>query len=622
MSSNMLLREIDCSENQLTKLDVSPTSINEELRKLNCSHNRLTSLDTSLCLDMWSLDCSYNQLTRLELNKETWDLDYSNNPQAEIVYWTGKDGMIQSVELQTKDVFYTASSHWSWVDDEENGIRSYYRFYEVKPDLITVTMKDGTVFSSSSKDHLYYSLRDAGYDFDVSYFDERDLYDGIWTPGEHEAFVQVGNDWTVSYSFIIETGPVKKIEVPTFTLYEDLVQEDRWSGYDKYYSFPEDVMVTLTMIDGAVITGNIETLSEQIAADQYYEYFLPWGYYYADRVIDPEEDTGFDRMNSGYKWEIGDNKLVFYAGGMETEYNVILEPRLITNVEVTDITYYKDQKIASKPMFTVSLRDGKVIQGDEATVIEELRSITAEIPGFDTFLNNSKFGDSWGFSFSAYDLEAGGELEWYFLGHEGVFNVNVLESPFVAISAETKELYVDENNVTITRTYYGDDGKPNVVEYQNCYDISTIVSVQVETGQTYSGTADEVMNALEKDYIFLTYTEIFFETPSLYGQPWSNPLGSHKCYAGIAQNERVIWVEGKQFFEEYQVIVKERRLPGDVNDDGQVTLMDLVRLCKYLAGYNVEINDFNSDVNGDGQVSLMDLVRLCKYLAGYDVVLE
>ena len=64
------------------------------------------------------------------------------------------------------------------------------------------------------------------------------------------------------------------------------------------------------------------------------------------------------------------------------------------------------------------------------------------------------------------------------------------------------------------------------------------------------------------------------------------------------------------------------RLPGDVNDDGQVTLMDLVRLCKYLAGYDVDIHEQNSDVNGDGNVTLMDLVRLCKYLAGYDVVLE
>ena len=64
------------------------------------------------------------------------------------------------------------------------------------------------------------------------------------------------------------------------------------------------------------------------------------------------------------------------------------------------------------------------------------------------------------------------------------------------------------------------------------------------------------------------------------------------------------------------------RLPGDVNDDKKVSLVDLVRLCKYLAGYDVEIHALNSDVTADGKVSLVDLVRLCKYLAGYNVVLE
>ena len=64
------------------------------------------------------------------------------------------------------------------------------------------------------------------------------------------------------------------------------------------------------------------------------------------------------------------------------------------------------------------------------------------------------------------------------------------------------------------------------------------------------------------------------------------------------------------------------RLPGDVNNDGKVSLLDLARLCKFLAGYNVTIHEQNSDVNGDGKVSLLDLARLCKYLAGYNVTLK
>lgn len=57
-------------------------------------------------------------------------------------------------------------------------------------------------------------------------------------------------------------------------------------------------------------------------------------------------------------------------------------------------------------------------------------------------------------------------------------------------------------------------------------------------------------------------------------------------------------------------------LPGDANDDGQVDVLDLVRLRKQLAGVWVELNDISADLNGDGEVSILDLVRLRRLLAG------
>ena len=64
------------------------------------------------------------------------------------------------------------------------------------------------------------------------------------------------------------------------------------------------------------------------------------------------------------------------------------------------------------------------------------------------------------------------------------------------------------------------------------------------------------------------------------------------------------------------------RIPGDVNDDGEVDIFDCVRLKKYLAGFNVTINASNADVNGDGEVDIFDCVRLKKYLAGMSVELK
>ena len=57
-------------------------------------------------------------------------------------------------------------------------------------------------------------------------------------------------------------------------------------------------------------------------------------------------------------------------------------------------------------------------------------------------------------------------------------------------------------------------------------------------------------------------------------------------------------------------------LPGDVNGDGTVDILDLIRLRKYLAQVNVEINSVNTDLTGDGLVNADDLVRLRKYLVG------
>ncbi len=58
---------------------------------------------------------------------------------------------------------------------------------------------------------------------------------------------------------------------------------------------------------------------------------------------------------------------------------------------------------------------------------------------------------------------------------------------------------------------------------------------------------------------------------------------------------------------------------GDANDDGFVTLADVTLLMKYLAGWDVTINEVNSDANVDGKVNLADVTLIMKYLANWDV---
>ena len=60
---------------------------------------------------------------------------------------------------------------------------------------------------------------------------------------------------------------------------------------------------------------------------------------------------------------------------------------------------------------------------------------------------------------------------------------------------------------------------------------------------------------------------------------------------------------------------------GDVTGDGELNRKDLLRLAKFFAGWDVELDEAAADVTGDGAVNRQDLLRLAKYFAGWDVTL-
>ncbi len=71
------------------------------------------------------------------------------------------------------------------------------------------------------------------------------------------------------------------------------------------------------------------------------------------------------------------------------------------------------------------------------------------------------------------------------------------------------------------------------------------------------------------------------------------------------------------------------RLPGDVNEDGEVDGRDVIRLMKYLAaeedpetGELIKINEDNADVDGSRTVDEKDLLLMIRYLGGEDVELK
>ena len=60
--------------------------------------------------------------------------------------------------------------------------------------------------------------------------------------------------------------------------------------------------------------------------------------------------------------------------------------------------------------------------------------------------------------------------------------------------------------------------------------------------------------------------------------------------------------------------VTEPKNPGDVNDDGKMSIKDVINLRKYLIDNTHVINTSNSDLNGDGKITIKDVIQLRKAL--------
>lgn len=112
------LRELDCSKNELTKLDVDVThkpnlvrvecqnnqltslilGENKMLRKLNCANNQLTQLNLNNMISLTELNCANNQLTALDVssspnlttlvlkNNHLTSLNLDSNPHLDFTY--------------------------------------------------------------------------------------------------------------------------------------------------------------------------------------------------------------------------------------------------------------------------------------------------------------------------------------------------------------------------------------------------------------------------------------------------------------------------------------------------------------------------------------------------------
>ena len=87
------LRQLDCSDNLLTSIDVSK---NTALKCLECGHNLLTAIDVTHNQQLMSLGCCNNQLTAIDVSK---------NP--ELIHLLCNENMLESIDVSNNPKLLT-----------------------------------------------------------------------------------------------------------------------------------------------------------------------------------------------------------------------------------------------------------------------------------------------------------------------------------------------------------------------------------------------------------------------------------------------------------------------------------------------------------------------------------
>ena len=254
------LSSLDCSDNNLTELDLSG---NTELLSLDCSDNTLTELDLSGNTELLSLDCSDNTLTELDLgnNTELSSLSCSGNALGLVDLRNCEDlepteDFYTGVDLNTVFVFTDSDLGWfscrdktvRYVVDDATEPKSSH-LYTGWLDLSGERMyfaEDGalivdTIFTVDGKRYYFNTggIMQTGWQLirgELYYFST----DGIMQTG----WQKLNEKWYFFRNGCMQTGWLK-LSGKWYYLNEMGIMADDWQLIDsKWYLFRNGVMQT------------------------------------------------------------------------------------------------------------------------------------------------------------------------------------------------------------------------------------------------------------------------------------------------------------------------------------------------------------------------------------------
>lgn len=164
--------------------------------------------------------------------------------------------------------------------------------------------------------------------------------------------------------------------------------------------------------------------------------------------------------------------------------------------------------------------------------------------------------------------------------------------------------------------------EPSTFHYEE--DFTMIATVKDKDGKAVSG--EVVYFAIQNELGQFVSTRPLNESYDLIGVRTNSkgqavfPFSFHEADGRIVPGKYLVYVKLSNPWQESlpsataPFTLLGDGIPGDVNGDETVDLLDLVRMRKYLVNSSTPINETNADLDGDGTVSAQDLILLRKLL--------
>ncbi len=323
-----------------------------------------------------------------------------------------------------KDLIVHGDGYWNneYNDETGNWDLEYFEYSISSADiLITVTMKDGTVYTGDR-----WEIEEAT-GFSTYLYDDQSYYNQ-WGLGEHEVIFEVDGIECVATINVVESPVASIVAVAN----RDLIQyaDGGWDGtwvdgefVDEYFEYHidyADVECTVTYKNGTIYKGDFWEIYEQTGYDIYYS-----------------SEQAYDNQ-----WGLGKHTFTATFLGVETEIEVNIVESPVAKVIVDDIKTIEEtcgdwswDSDNNKPVFcyliepefSVILKDGSTLRSENSCV---------EYNGYTYWLDVEQY-------YSPHNVGKHA-LNASVLGFDCIVNFEVLETPIASITiTPSRDLFKD-----------------------------------------------------------------------------------------------------------------------------------------------------------------------------------